>query len=106
VKISINNLRKLIRLVIQESGGGWASPPQPAGGTPFNTDINNREQLGNLKSGTPIEDELSPHLRDADEQPDFDDEYGPVPPVQGDPYVSQDPFVRSYSPLPTPGIKR
>lgn len=90
--------------MIVEAGGGWASPPQPAGGDSFNPDINNREYLGRLESGTQPDDDLPPHLRDPQE--DFEDDYGPVPPMQGDPYVSQDPYVRNSSPLPTPGIKR
>ena len=104
MKITIGELRSIIRQVLQETGGGWASPPQPAGGDSFNPDINNREALGRLKSGTPIDDDLAPHLRDP--QDNFDDDYGPVPPTNGEPYVSQDPFVRDHSPLPTPSIKR
>lgn len=66
-------------------------------------DTSDREGLGAL-ADEPIdligdEDELPQHLRDPDA--DFEDEYGPVPPVVGDPYVSQDPFVRDSGPYPT-----
>ena len=104
VKISIRELRSIIRQAIIETGGGWASPPQPASGDSFNPDINRREALGRLESGTPIDDDLPSHLRDPQE--DFEDDYGPVPPTKGDPYVSQDPYARDFSPLPTPSIKR
>ena len=103
MKITLGELRKIIREILRESGGGWASPPQPYTRNALSPDINNREQLGRLQTGTP-EIELSPHLRDPVEEPE--DCWGPVPPVAEDPYVTQDPWVKYSSPLPTPSIKR
>jgi len=104
VKITIGQLRGIIRQVIRESGGGWASPPQPYTRDAMSPDINNREALGRLEFGTPEDYDLPPHLRDPQDDPE--DCFGPVPPTNGEPYVSQDPFVRDFSPLPTPPIKR
>lgn len=63
-----------------------------------------REQLGRLTTGDGDEEELAPHLRDQVLEPD--ECWGPVPPVNGDPYVGQDPYARDTSPLPTSPIKR
>lgn len=47
---------------------------------------------------------LPDHLLEPQVTPD--ECYGPVPPEAEDPYVGQDPFVRDWSVLPTPGIHR
>lgn len=104
MKITIRELRSIIRQALKEGGGGWASPPQPAEGDSYNPDINNREAIGRLEWGTPIDDDLPTHLRDIEN--DLEDDFGPVPPTEGEPYVSQDPFTRDYSPLPTAPIYR
>ena len=92
----------MIRRAILESG--WATPPEPTMRNPLSPDINSREQLGKLQSGTPDEYDIASHLTDPIE--DEEDCYGPVPPDAEEPYVGQDPFVRDYGPLPTPPIKR
>jgi len=104
VRLRLGRLREIIRRSLTEAGGGWASPPQPAGRNSFSADINNREQIGRLESGTPVDDDLPPHLRDPQE--DEEDCYGPVPPTGEEPYMIQDPYVRGSSPLPTPGVRR
>ena len=104
MKITIGQLRSIIRKTIIESGGGWASPPQPVINNPMSPDISYREALGKLQTGTPDEDDLPEHLRFPEE--DEEDCWGPVPPTGKEPYVGQDPFTRDYSPLPTPQIKR
>lgn len=62
-----------------------------------------REQLKNL-GRTENEDELASHLVDPEVDPE--DCWGPVPPLVGDPYVGQDPFVRDSSPLPGKPVYR
>lgn len=75
---------------------------------PLSPDINDREQLGyladNLDDELSDDNDISSHLRDTVEDPK--DCFGPVPPVQGDPYVQQDPLARDTSPLPTSPIRR
>lgn len=79
-----------------------------AGRNPMSPETADREQLGYLADrdtdSAGDDDELPTHLRDPQEDPEQC--WGPVPPVQGDPYVQQDPFTRDTSPLPTPPIKR
>lgn len=104
MRITVGQLRNIIRGVIRESGGGWPRKPQPYTRNAMSPDINDREAMGKLQFGTPEEDELPPHLREPTEDPE--DCYGPVPPTAEEPYVSQDPYVRYSSPLPTPGIRR
>lgn len=70
-------------------------------------DHSDREQLGWLAdrpADVDPNDQLPTHLREPEE--DAEDCYGPVPPVVGDPWIGQDPFVRDSSPLPTPPIVR
>lgn len=100
MRLTIGELRVIVRQVLGESMGNWASAPQPMGRTPgYEPDIVNRQQIGKLQSGTPDPDEVDSHLLD----PVYSEEecYGPVPPKVGDPWVQQDPYVRFSSPLPT-----
>lgn len=104
MRIKLGRLRALVAGALWEAGGGWSSPPQPAGRSAFSADIVNREQIGRMESGTQDVEKLADHL----EEPavDFKDTYGPVPPDEPEPYVGQDPYVRDASPLPSPGIRR
>jgi len=109
VKITLNELRNIIRKVLIEAGGGTPTRTMGAGRNPMSPEKADREALSFLADNpTDIDldddDELPSHLRNPLEDPE--DCFGPVPPVQGDPYVMQDPFARDTSPLPTPPIKR
>ncbi len=108
MKITLGELRHLILRVLAEGGGGSATKPMFGGRNPLSPETADREALGYLADDpTDIQgddDDLPSHLRQPTEEPE--DCFGPVPPVQGDPYVQQDPFARDTSPLPTPGIKR
>jgi hypothetical protein len=104
MKITIGNLRQIIRKSLSEAGGARPSRPQPYTRNAMAPDLADRVAIGRLETGEPEEEELPPHLREP--VVDFEDCYGPVPPIAGDPYVGQDPFARDYSPLPTPAIKR
>jgi hypothetical protein len=103
MKITLGQLRAIIREVLRESGGGVSRPPQPYTRNALSPDINNREAIGRLQTGTPDE-ELTSHLVEPEVDPE--DCWGPVPPTAEDPHVWQDPFVKWHSPLPTPSIKR
>jgi hypothetical protein len=104
MKITIGNLRRIIRNSLREAGGGQPRKKQPYIRNAMAPDIVDREALGRLETGDQEEDELPPHLREP--EVDAEDCWGPVPPTAEDPYVTQDPYVRFSSPLPTPQIKR
>jgi hypothetical protein len=105
MKISMLQLKSLIREVILETAPGWSSAPQ----VPFkrkDTDIYRyeREQLGKLQHGDPDEDAVAPHLEEPELKPE--DCWGPVPPTSAKPGVRFDPLARDYGPLPSPPISR
>jgi hypothetical protein len=109
VRLTLRQLRQVIReaLVREWAGTAPTKPMFNAVNEPLSPSTNDREQLGCLADTPPDvdpNDELPSHLRDPVEEPE--DCYGPVPPVQGDPYVQQDPFTRDTSPLPTSPIRR
>ena len=84
MKISIGNLRRIIRNAMQP-------------------ELSDREQLGKIaKPRDP--NEISPHL--VEPVYDYEDCYGPVPPQGKNPYTLPDPYNKDTSPLPTSTIKR
>lgn len=104
-------VRQLRRLVHEALAFEWAAaaPTRPMFdyiGNPLSPSTNDREQLGYLADPADGDDEdmLSGHLNEPHE--DSEDCWGPVPPVNGDPYVTQDPLTRNTSPLPTSPIRR
>lgn len=103
MKITIGQLRSIIRNVLLETGGAGPVPPQPYTRNAMSPDINDREAIGRLEFGEP-EIDLTDHLREPALTPE--ECWGPVPPQKKDPGVYQDPFTRDFSPLPTPPIKR
>lgn len=111
MRITVSQLRRVIREALHLEAGG-ASPTKPMFdyiNNPLSPSTNDREALGYLADDPADidqndDDELPEHLRNPVEEPE--DCFGPVPPVQGDPYVQQDPFARDTSPLPTPGIRK
>lgn len=99
MRIRLSELRKKIVRALDESGPYIRNALSP--------DSNSREGLksmGKPDLGNDPDEELPPHLRDVHVDPA--DCYGPVPPFAPDPYVTQDPLVRDYSPLPTSAIRR
>lgn len=98
VKITIARVRQIVlEEILREVGGGFASPPQPVGRSPNNgSDINSREALGKLEFGE-SDDDITAHLRD--EYVTVEDDYGPVPPVAPEPYLTADPLARDLSPV-------
>lgn len=97
MKIRIDELRSVIRVCLLEAGGGMAFKPQPYHRNALSPAVSSREELGKLKQ-LDIDTELdgdtdvSAHLRDVIVTPE--ECYGPVPPVQNDPYTMQDPMVQ------------
>ena len=107
MRIKLSDLRAMIKSIVFESGGGVHFKSQPQQRNPMSPSTNSREQIGTLNQidiDTELDSELPPHLRNPTEDPE--DIFGPVPPDAEDPYVQQDPNVRDWSVLPTPGIKR
>jgi len=105
MKITLSELKKIIRSVIIESGGGTTLPKLPMIRNAMGPEFSDREQLGRISTkDTDEEDLTSPHLR----EPDYPEEetWGPVPPTGEDPYALPDPYTKDYGVLPTPSIKR
>lgn len=107
VKLSLRELKQLIKLYLVEAPGDGPTRPRPTQRNPLSPDINSREQLDSLKQRDIDTDDgmdLPPHLR----EPVYDAEecFGPVPPTGEEPYMQQDPLVRDYSPLPSSRIMR
>ena len=104
MKLTIRQLRSVIRQELVEWGGGPTRPPtllSPA--SPDNA--SQREEIGSLGGELKdTDDELPPHLR----EPVYDEDecWGPVPPTAPDPTATMDPFNTDWSVLPTPSIKR
>lgn len=103
MKMTIGQLRTVIRRALLEAGGGSPVPPQPYIRNAMAPDINDREAIGRLEFGEP-ETDLPEHLREPELTPE--ECWGPVPPQKKDPGVYQDPYTSDFSPLPTPPIKR
>jgi hypothetical protein len=102
MRITISELRRIIRSVISETGGGII-PKLPVIRNAMGPEMSDREQLGRLaKDRDP--DEIAPHLTEP--MYDDDDVWGPVPPTGENPYAIPDPYTKDTSVLPTPPIKR
>lgn len=105
MKISIGELRQIIRTSIVEMAGGITLPHMPVIRNSMGPDFADREQLGRISTkDADKEDELSPHLREPVNAEE--DCWGPVPPGGHDPYALPDFYTKDYSVLPTPPIKR
>jgi hypothetical protein len=105
MKITVGNLRQIIRNIILEAGGGTTMPPRPVVNNPMAPSMADREQLGKISiKDMQDPEELPPHLQD----PVYDEEetWGPVPPVAPNPYVLPDMYTKDYSVLPIGNIKR
>lgn len=105
MKITLGQLRRVIREVFLEGAGGITLPRMPVIRNAMGPDFADREQLSLVSSkNTDDEEEVAPHLR----EPIYDEEdtWGPVPPTGEDPYALPDPYVNDYGVLPTPPIKR
>lgn len=104
MKLTIAELRRIIRTSLVETGGGTTLPRTAASiRNATAPDISDREQLGRIaKPRDP--NEIAPHLR----EPLYDEEdcWGPVPPIAPDPYALPDMYTKDTSVLPTPPIKR
>ena len=105
MKLTVGEIRQIVRSILRESGGGTTIPSRPMINNPMSPSMADREQIGRI-SVKDIDDpeEISPHLQ----EPVYDEEdcWGPVPPDAPNPYVLPDMFNKDYSVLPTPPIKR
>lgn len=104
MKISIKELREIIRSVILEAAGGITLPHLPMIRNAMGPDFADREQLSKTSSTDNDDEELSPHLLEPTHSEE--DCWGPVPPTNEEPYAQSDPFAKDYHVIPTPQIKR
>lgn len=104
MRIAIREIRKAVRAALLEASTEWASPPAPAGRGNLYVSVNSRsrEQMEKMSDQEIRREEMASHLED---EVDGDNQ-GPVPRTAENPYVMQDPFVRSSSPNPRPAIYR
>lgn len=104
MKMTMRQLRRIIRECLAEAGGAVATKPRATETNPMSPSLPDREELGRNSIRDLDVDEVSPHLR----EPMYDPEdcWGPVPPVGDNPHVGPDPFTRDYHVIPTPQIKR
>lgn len=100
MKLTIKELRKIIREMITESGGGVGTSPHIR--DVLSPSLSSREQLSKNTAGdNDYEEELSPHLRAVDD-PEEEWDQGPVPADNGDDfYAVMDPYTNDWSVLPT-----
>lgn len=99
--MTLGELRLLVLEAIMEAGGGNASYPYIRDAV--GPSMADREAIGHLADGgmDDEEDELPPHLREPQEDPE--DCFGPVPPTDEDnPYAISDPYASDYHVIPTP----
>lgn len=105
MKITIGELRKIIRSMVSETGGGTTLPKLPMIRNAMGPEFSDREQLGRISTkDMNDEEEVSPHLR----EPEYSEDecWGPVPPTQENPYTLPDPYTKDYHVIPTPQVKR
>lgn len=105
MKIRVRELRRVIRQVLREAGGGTTIPSRPVVNNPMSPSMADREAIGRISiSSLDDPDEVAPHLR----EPVYDEEdcFGPVPPTAENPYILPDYYSKDYGVLPTPPIKR
>lgn len=104
MRITLGRLRALVTEALHEAGGGVDTYPfiRDAVG-PSTAD---REQIGSLAddSNKEPEEQLPPHLRDPQEDPE--DCRGPIPPVDDDVHAISDPFASDWHVIPTPRFSR
>ena len=105
MRITVGQLRGIIREVLAEAGGASPTPPRPNVRNAMTPSMADREQIGRISVKDKDDpEEVSPHLR----EPMYkeDDCWGPVPPTGEDPYVMADFYTKDYHVIPTPPIKR
>lgn len=104
MKIRLGELRRIIRSMILEAGGGITVPPRPTVRNPMSPSMADREQIGRISIRDRDTDEIASHLQ----EPVYDEEdcWGPVPPTGPSPYATSDPYNKDYHVIPTPQIKR
>jgi hypothetical protein len=105
MRITVGNLRRIIKEVLEEAGGASPTPPRPNIRNAMEPSISDREQLGRISVRDKDDpDALAPHLQEPEEDPE--DCWGPVPPVAPNPYAMPDFYTKDFNVIPTPPIKR
>lgn len=102
--MSITNLRRLIRLYINEGAGAKSNKPISIGKVSQTPATASREELEDLTAFDDA-DLLAPHLSEPQLSPE--ECWGPVPPQKkNDPGVHADPWVRDIYPVRSRHIGR
>lgn len=105
MRLTLRQLRRIIKECLVEAGGASPTPPRPNVRNAMAPSLTDREQLGRLSIRDKDDPEaLAPHLREPVEEPE--DCWGPVPPIGQNPYAMPDPYAKDYHVIPTPQIKR
>lgn len=105
MKITVRQLRGIIREVLTEAGGASPTPPRPNIRNAMAPSMADREQLGKISiDNLDDPDQVAPHLQEP--EVDAEDCWGPVPPVAPNPYAMPDFYTKDFNVIPTPTIKR
>lgn len=104
MKMTIGQLRRLIRDSLREGAGGITVPRRFTSTNPSVSSMPDREKIGKNSIRQLEPDDVAPHLR----EPVYEEEdcWGPVPPTGKNPYMIPDPYAKDYHVIPTPQIKR
>ena len=103
MRITVGQLRGIIREVLGEAGGAAPTPPNVR--NVMAPSMSDREQLGRISIRDKDDPEaLAPHLQEPVEEPE--DCWGPVPPVAPNPYAMPDFYTKDFNVIPSPTIKR
>ena len=105
MRITVRQLRGIIREVLAEAGGAAPTPPRPNIRNAMAPSMADREQLGKISiDNLDDPDQVAPHLQEPEEDPE--DCWGPVPPVAPNPYAMPDFYTKDFNVIPTQTIKR
>ncbi len=105
MKLTVGQLRGIIREVMTEAGGASPTPPRPNVRNAMSPSMADREQLGRITIRDKDDpDVLAPHLQEPEE--DHEDCWGPVPPVASNPYAMPDFYSKDFNVIPTSTTRR
>lgn len=105
MRLTVGQLRQIIRECLVEVGGASPTPPRFNVRNAMASSMADREQLGRISIRDKDDpDVLAPHLQEPVEEPE--DCWGPVPPVAPNPYAMPDFYTKDFNVIPTPPIKR
>lgn len=106
MRITLKELRHRIRHALHEKGGGNAMTPHIRDA--LSPALSDREELGRMTlKDLDGNEEIASHLRDQSIEASVADDFGPVPPKQGNDVTAlTDPYTRDYGVLPISSIRK